>query len=198
MGTPSHLTDHPSKNVIFLLFVRVRNDKNTTRCEICSVFGARAPRNRSPWTLAPLSNQGSWSTPPSTRPAPVGTPPPYRASFNPSNRQANPSLTPCPGIKALGLPPRPAPLETAPSLGPCPYHLSPPNRSLWTPPPSTLRQKYNTRCEICSSGSFGKHMTGRTCTSRGPEIGAEAAHVRAPLLKAGRCPSRIPRRIAWH
>ena len=27
-------------------------------------------------------------------------------------------------------------------------------------------------------------MTGRTCASRGTEIGAEAAHVRAPLLKA--------------
>ena len=71
--------------------------------------------------------------PPSTRPAPVGTPPPtpqgilqktcffflcaletttiriwgpcpYRI---PPNRQVNPSLTPSPGIKALGLPPRP-------------------------------------------------------------------------------------------
>ena len=41
-------------------------------------------------------------------------------------------------------------------------------------------------------------MTGRTCASRGTEIGAEAAHVRAPLLKSGSCPSRIPRRIAWH
>ena len=52
--------------------------------------------------------------------------------------------------------------------------------------------------QMMSGRTREKHMTGRTCASRGTEIGAEGAHVRAPLLKAGRCPSRIPRCIARH
>ena len=36
VGTPPHPTGHPSKNAIFLLFVRVRNDKNTTGHVGCS------------------------------------------------------------------------------------------------------------------------------------------------------------------
>ena len=63
---PPHPTGHPSKNVIFLLFVHVRNDKIDTRCEICSVPGATPPQE----------------------PKPLDPPP------EPLPRQANPSLTP--------------------------------------------------------------------------------------------------------
>ena len=91
---------HPLKKNIFLLFVRVRNNKNTTCCEICSVPGARVSTTYPPGTeallpdpfpgLAPLWN--SQPSPPSSlelpsplRPlscnqGPWSTPPFYQAS----------------------------------------------------------------------------------------------------------------------
>ena len=67
---PPHPTGHPSKNAIFLVFVRVRNDKNTTHV-------AKFAPSLGPVRLPP--------TPPRNR---SGTPP------EPLPRQANPSLTP--------------------------------------------------------------------------------------------------------
>ena len=70
-GYPPHPTGHPSKNAIFLLFVRVRNDKNTTHV-------AKFAPSLGPVPLPP--------TPPGTEA--LGHPP------EPLPRQANPSETP--------------------------------------------------------------------------------------------------------
>ena len=89
VGTPLHPTEHPSKNAILLLFVRVRNNKTTTHVAKfapslipCPYHLPQPLPHRQPFP-DPLSwNQGPWFTPPSTRPALVGTPsPPHRASF---------------------------------------------------------------------------------------------------------------------
>ena len=222
----------------------------------------------SPYAPPTLScNQGPWFTALSTRPAPVGTPPPHRASFK--KHHFSSFLYTCKLRNLL----RP--------WGPCPYHLPPRNQSPWTPPPEPLyphpphRVSFfflflifetatlfgtaiqplrppqpspatkapwftSTRPALVGTppphrASFKKHhfhppepqpldppsralvpphipqgillfllfctvrkLRNLLCASRGTEIGAEAAHIRAPLLKAGRCPSRIPRCIAWH
>ena len=95
---PPHPTGHPSKKRHFSFFLyALETQKYDTSCEICSVPGARAPTTYPPGTKAlgpalpePLPRQanlgprgsqpspnfeGPWSTPLSTRPAPVGTPP---------------------------------------------------------------------------------------------------------------------------
>ena len=88
-----------------------------------------SPPLRPPPTLS--CNQGPWFTALSTRPAPVGTPPPHRASFKKKTfffflyaletskirRKLRNLLRP---------------------WGPCPYHLPPRNQSPWTPAPEPL------------------------------------------------------------
>ena len=62
-------TGHPSKNIIFLLFVRVRNVKNTTQV-------AKFAPSLAPVPLPPIP-QSSWTP----SPEPLYPPPPHRVSF---------------------------------------------------------------------------------------------------------------------
>ena len=106
-GYPPHSAGHPSSHAIFLLFVRVRNNKNTTH------IAKFAPSLRSP--CLPLESR-PLVYPPFTRPALVGTPPPpHRASFKNSHFSSflglcsimGPvSLPPTSGTEALAPPPR--------------------------------------------------------------------------------------------
>ena len=93
---PPHRTGHPF-HAIFLFFVRVRLLRSWGPC-----LYYLPPRNRSPCTPR-------LPDPPSTKPALVGPP-----SLSPPSQ---PFPDPFPGIKALGLPPRP------------------PGQLRWVPPP---------------------------------------------------------------
>ena len=145
LGPPSpspyafpHPTGHPSKNAIFLLFVRVRNVKNTTQ-------------------VAKFA--------PSLGPVPLPPTPPEPKPLDPPPRALVPSPTPqgilqnTPFFFFLYA------LETSKirrklrnllrPWGPCPYHLPPRNQSPWTPlraplyppPPPPYRASFKTVLE---------------------------------------------------
>ena len=141
LGPPSpspctlpHPTGHPSKHAIFLLFVRVRNVKNTT--QVAKFVPSLGP--------VPLP--------------PTYPPPPHRESFK--KRLLYPLSRPNNIGHPLPLFRAPAfiyPLSTKPALGPCPYHLPPQNRSPWTPLPS----RHKLRNLLCPWGSCPYHLPPR-------------------------------------
>ena len=111
---PPHPTGHPSKNIIFLFFVRVRNVKNTTQ--------VRAPTTYPPGTEAlgphPSPNLGCRGPGLGASSLVFGPNPFFGTAIQPL-RIPQPS----PATKALGLPPCPPGLLRP--WGPCPYHLPP-------------------------------------------------------------------------
>ena len=103
---PAHPTGHPSKKAIFLLFVRVRNDKNTTHV-------AKFAPSLGPVPLPP-------------------TPPRNRSPCTPSDRQANPSLTPSLDLLLFGTANQ---ASTLPLLWNCHRPYAPPPNPLLQPRP---------------------------------------------------------------
>ena len=157
------------KNAIFLLFVRVRNDKNTTHvAKFAPSLGPvplppTPPRNR-PRALAPPSQP--FPDPQTARGKP------RRLHVTRSTLQLSKNNTPTlPEPKPLDSPPSPCPLlwncqasQPFPGLAPLwnsqPSPNPPPSLELpsspYAPPQGILQktpfffQKYDTRCEICS------------------------------------------------
>ena len=101
VGTPPTPQGILQKKPFFFFFVRVRNNKNTTHV---AKFAPSPPPEPKPLHL-----------PPSPCPASLTPRPPSQLCGCPFCQA--PSLTPLPGIKALGLPPRP------------------PGQLRWVPPP---------------------------------------------------------------
>ena len=100
-----------------ILQVRVRNDKNTTHCEFCSVYQLPSPESK------PLD-------------PPRALAPPSQPFPDPQQHEANRDVT----KSTLQLSKNNARNLLRP-WGPCPYHLPPPrNRSPWTPPEPLPRQ----------------------------------------------------------
>ena len=152
VGTPPHPTGHPSKKVIFFFLYALRNLLRPWGP--CPYH--LPPRNRSPCTPPPSPcpasltprppsqlfslclpsqpfpdpfpwNQGPWSTPPSTRPAPVGTPPTPQGIL-----QIKPFFFFLYALETTKI--RHTLRNLLRPWGPCPYHLPPRNRSPCTPP----------------------------------------------------------------
>ena len=117
MGTPPHPTRHPSKNVIFLFFVRVRNVKNTTQvAKFALSLGPcpyhLPPRNQSPWTppLYPPPQKNDASCEICSAPGPA---------IFPAPKPLDPPPSPNLGPRGLGLPthqpsPNPPPFSSSP------------------------------------------------------------------------------------
>ena len=114
---PPHPTGHPSKKIIFLLFVRVRNVKNTTQ-------------------VAKFA--------PSLGPVPLPPTPPEPQPLDPPSRALVRTPTPQGSLQKKSFFFFLYALQTSKirrklrnllrSWGPCPYHLPPRHRSPWTPP----------------------------------------------------------------
>ena len=103
--TPPSPTGHLSKNAIFLLFVRVRNVKNTTQVPKfapCPCPSHLPPRHRSPWTPRPSPNLEPRGLPTPCLELPLPTQVPKLApSLGPVPLPPTP-----PGTEALGSAPR--------------------------------------------------------------------------------------------
>ena len=126
---------HPSKNIIFLFFVRVNNVKNTTQvAKFAPSLGPVPP----PPTLS--CNRGPWFTALSTRPAPSLGPVPLPPTCPGTKAPGPPLPSPCDPIRRKlrnllrpflpPTPPAPKPLDPppSPSLGPRGLLFS-----VWTP-----------------------------------------------------------------
>ena len=118
---PSHPTGYPSKKIIFLLFIRVRNAKNTTQV-------AKFAPSLGPVPLPPTPPEPKPLDPP---PEPLYPPPPHRVSFKKKRQKYNASCEICSVPGPVPLPPTP----------PAPKSLDPPSRALVSPPPQGILQK---------------------------------------------------------